>query len=96
MDGMCGIEYHFLCERLDFPIKKEKHRWLVIRRFSCFCGFNASDAVSDGLKLGQRRGLACLLDVVPSIFPILTGYVAIMLLANAVLIAFAVKSIKSR
>ena len=81
MDGMCGIEYHFLCERLDFPIKKEKHRWLVIRRFSCFCGFNASDAVS---------------DVVPSIFPILTGYVAIMLLANAVLIAFAVKSIKSR
>ena len=85
MDGMCGIEYHFLCERLDFPIKKENHRWLVIRRFSCFCGFNASDAVSDGLKL-----------VVPSIFPILTGYVAIMLLANAVLIAFAVKSIKSR
>ena len=39
---------------------------------------------------------SALLDVVPSIFPILTGYVAIMLLANAVLIAFAVKSIKSR
>lgn len=65
MDNMCGIEHHFLCDWWDFLIKKEKHRWLGIRRFSCFCGFNASDAVSDGLKLGQRRGLVCFIGCRP-------------------------------
>ena len=81
MDGMCGIEYHFLCERLDFPIKKEKHRWLVIRRFSCFCGFNASDAVSDGLKLGQRRGLVCF----QSKYTALVFFVLLLLINGAAL-----------
>lgn len=35
-----------------------------------------------------------LLDVVPTMFTILTGYVIIMFLANAILIGFAMKKIK--
>lgn len=58
--------------------------------------------VADHCKVNKRRILnwvnaedwIALLDVVPTMFTILTGYVIIMFLANAILIGFAMKKIK--
>ena len=93
MDGMCGIEYHFLCERLDFPIKKRKSiaGWSSAGSLA-FVALTLLMQYRMVLNWVNAEDWSALLDVVPSIFPILTGYVAIMLLANAVLIAFAVKA----
>ena len=46
------------------------------------------------LNWGNAEDWIALLDVVPTMFTILTGYVIIMFLANAILIGFAMKKIK--
>lgn len=44
----------------------------------------------------NKEDWAALLDVVPTMFAILTGYVVIMFLANALLIGFAMKNMNSK
>lgn len=44
----------------------------------------------------NTKDWSALLDVVPTMFTILTGYVMVMFLANAVLISFVMKNMKSK
>lgn len=74
MDGMCGIEYHFYVSGWIFLSKKKSIAGWSSAGSLAFVALTLLMQYRMVLNWVNAEDWSALLDVVPSIFPILTGY----------------------
>ena len=91
MDRVRSFECRLLCDRLVYGIKETGARLLGFCWFTGICRFYLLMQYKMVLNWVHAEDWPALSDVVPTTFSSLTGYVMIMLLANAILLGFAMK-----
>lgn len=89
MAFMRNFERNILHRRLGYGIEEGNTGAVGRCLFAGLCGDNASHGAQMVLNWVNKADWSALMDVVPSTFSALSGYVVIMLLANALLIGMA-------